>query len=229
MYFDKLDLWSHFKDGRALHFAPEKKLSERIEHHCPDTYVKADLSPTGPDVQKVDATNIPFPDCHFDFIIFNHILEHIPDDRRALSELHRVLKPGGCAVLQTPYSSVLANSFSDPAIDTDDLKNLFYGQEDHMRVYGRDLFSRITAAGFTLCLKRHENILGEFSYSYYGVNPKEDLILVTKRGIKDNHNKAIDAGACSAPSAIPVVGDPSLRHEFYQRRKETCRFGNRTA
>lgn len=180
MYFDKLDLWSHFKDGCVLHFAPESHLAKKIEHHRPVTYVKADISPDRIDVQKIDATDIPFPDSEFDFIICNHILEHIIDDRRALSELFRVLKPGGYAVLQTPYSSVLAESFCDPAINTEELRKHYYGQEDHVRYYGRDIFQKIEKAGFSLRLTRHQDILPEPDHFYYGVNPKEDLILATK-------------------------------------------------
>lgn len=180
MYFDKLDLWSYFKDGCVLHFAPEDHLAKKIEHHRPMTYVKADISPAGPDVHSIDVTNIGFPDSHFDFIICNHVLEHIPNDKHALSELFRVLKSGGYAVLQTPYSSVLAKSFCDPAIDTDNLRKHYYGQEDHVRYYGRELFQKIEKAGFSLRLTRHQDVLSELDHFYYGVNPKEDLILVTK-------------------------------------------------
>ena len=180
MYFDALQLWERMKDATVLHFAPEENIEIRIEKEKPRVYVKADLSPGKSDIQKIDVTDIPFSDCHFDFIICNHVLEHVLEDRLALSELFRVLKPGGWAVLQTPFSTLLANSFCDPAIDSDDLRKFFYGQEDHVRVYGRDLFSKIGEAGFTLHLKKHDDILSEQDYFYYGVNPKEDLILATR-------------------------------------------------
>jgi len=180
MYFDKLNLWNRFKNTCVLHFAPEKNLSKRIEHHHPLAYVKADISPKGSDVHRMNITNIVFPDNHFDFIVCNHVLEHISNDRRALSELFRILKPRGYAVLQTPYSSVLAKSFYDPSINTDELRKHYYGQEDHVRFYGSDLFQKIEKAGFSLRLKRHSEILSESDHYYYGVNPKEDLILVTK-------------------------------------------------
>jgi ubiquinone/menaquinone biosynthesis C-methylase UbiE len=125
-------------------------------------------------------TKIQYPDSHFDIVICNHVLEHVPDDRRALSELFRVLKPGGLAILQTPYSSVLTNSFSDPAIDTNELRYVCYGQEDHVRIYGRDFFARIEEAGFQMRLRTHEECLSDLDASYFGVNPMEDLILAAK-------------------------------------------------
>ncbi len=180
MYFDRLSLWGKVKGGDVLHFAPERHFSTRIEHQRPATYIKADLSPSSSDIQEIDATRIPFGDEHFDVIICNHVLEHIPDDKKALSELFRVLRPGGFAVLQTPHSSLLENSFCDSSLNSDELKTRFYGQEDHVRVYGRDLFHRIRQAGFELCVKRHADILSDIEPSFYGVNARENLILATK-------------------------------------------------
>lgn len=180
MYFDRLDLWAKIRDGDVLHFAPECHLPTRITQHHPASYVKADLTPSSPEVQPIDITQIPFDDNSFDLIICNHVLEHVPDDRRALSELFRVLRPGGWEILQTPYSDLLQNSFCDTALNTDELRRRFYGQEDHVRVYGRDLFQRIEEAGFEVHIKTHVHILTDIDASFWGVNPKENLILVTK-------------------------------------------------
>jgi SAM-dependent methyltransferase len=180
MYFDKLNLWSKLSGSAVIHFAPETSLAARIAHQGPRLYVKCDLFPKSPAIEKIDVTKIPYPDNHFDFIICNHVLEHVSDDRRALSELFRILKPHGSAILQTPYSSFLTNSFCDPSIDTDELRFLYYGQEDHVRLYGRDLFLRIQEAGFRLDRKTHEECLPELDPRYYGVNPEEDLLLADK-------------------------------------------------
>jgi len=180
MYFDRLSLWGKVKGGDVLRFAPERHFSARIERQRPTTYIKADLFPSSPDIQQIDATRIPFGDEHFDVIICNHVLEHIPDDRKVLSELFRVLRPGGFAVLQTPYSSLLENSFCDSSVNSDELRARFYGQEDHVRVYGRDLFRRIQEAGFELCVRRHADVLSDIEPSFYGVNARENLILGTK-------------------------------------------------
>jgi ubiquinone/menaquinone biosynthesis C-methylase UbiE len=133
-------------------------------------------------MEAIDATQIPHPNESVDFLICNHVLEHVPDDRRALSEFYRVLRRGGHAVLQTPFSPILCNAFEDGGITSDDLRNICYGQEDHVRLYGQDLFTRIEAAGFTLLLRQNGEFFSEQDSAYYGVNPREDLILVRKDG-----------------------------------------------
>lgn len=181
MYFDKLGLWEVVKGGRVLHVAPEAKLAERIAASGPAEYVRGDIAP-GPDRVKLDVTALDFPGGHFDLVICNHVLEHVHEDERAVSELFRVLKPGGCAVLQTPFSPVLARSFQDPNIDTDEKRRLYYGQEDHVRVYGQDLFERFRGAGFDLATARHDALFRSWEAAYYGVNPAEDLLLLRRGG-----------------------------------------------
>ena len=180
MYFDHLQLWECIKDARLLHFAPEKNLSEFIVKNHPKLYIQADLQSVKPEILKIDATQIPFCENSFDFILFCHILEHISNDKQVLAELFRLLKPGGFAVLQTPFSAILFNSFSDPAINTPRLRRIFYGQEDHVRIYGQNLFSKIIEAGFTLNLNQHQELMMDSDATYYGVNPEEPLILATK-------------------------------------------------
>lgn len=180
MYFDKLDFWRRFDGAAILHIAPESALSERIVSHEPRLYVKGDYSPRSADIQRIDVTALPFPDESFDVIICNHVLEHVGDDLAALSEMCRTLRPGGCAVLQTPYSNFLARTFTDPAIDSDELRQRYYGQEDHVRLFGRDLFDRMRRAGLTPHIETHESRLPEFDPVYYGVNAAEALLLAIK-------------------------------------------------
>jgi predicted SAM-dependent methyltransferase len=179
MYFDKLSLWKDLQ-GTTLHFAPEKHLSRKISNLNPKSYIKADLYSTDDSVEKIDITKIPYPDNSFDFLICNHVLEHITDIQVAINEIYRVLKSGGQAVLQTPYSSILAQSFQDENIDTDALREKFYGQKDHVRVFGKDFFTLLEEKGFKLKLKNHLETLSEFDTYVFGVNSKEDLILVEK-------------------------------------------------
>jgi SAM-dependent methyltransferase len=181
MFFDKLMLWKTMGQGKILHFAPEKHLSLRISELAPLEYIKADLSPSNPDIRKIDATAIPFPDSSFDFLIANHILEHILDYRKALAEFFRVLKPGGFAVLQTPYSKLLRNNFEDAGISSEELRLFFYGQEDHVRTFGESQFLKsLEDAGFSLQIKKHSDYFDIRTTYYYGVPGKEDLILVAK-------------------------------------------------
>jgi predicted SAM-dependent methyltransferase len=181
MYFDKLHLWEKMKGSGILHFAPEYHLSRKIEDQKPGTYVKGDLFPKDATIVKVDATAISYQDNTFDLVIANHILEHIPDYQKALREIYRVMKPGGTAILQTPFSKVLTSNFEDAAITTPSLRAYFYAQHDHVRVFGeRALLNALQQAGFTLELARHADWFTEKETYLYGVNKMEDLIRVRK-------------------------------------------------
>lgn len=179
MFFDHLALWPK-AGARVLHIAPERKVSERFLKINLSTYVRGDLFPSKPEITAVDITSINFPNHYFDLVLCNHVLEHVPDDLKALTEIYRVLKPGGQAVLQTPYSGVLATSLQDANINTDEMRLRYYGQEDHVRVYGMDLFSRIRDAGFLLEIRQHNDVLTDIDPIRFGVNRREPLILATR-------------------------------------------------
>ncbi|HNX34428.1 MAG TPA: methyltransferase domain-containing protein [Kiritimatiellia bacterium] len=181
LFFDKLGFWEKFANAAVLHFAPEKQLASRIGACRPARYVKGDLVPSREGVEKIDVTDIPYAAASFDWVLCNHVLEHVPDDAKALRELFRVLKPGGIAILQTPFASGLEKTLEDPEeINTDEKRTAFYGQEDHVRLYGRDLFDRIRAAGFQLELRKHGDCLPDIDASRYGVNREEPLFLCVK-------------------------------------------------
>lgn len=185
LYFDRLALWARFAGSSILHFAPERRLSERIVAAGPAKYVKADLYPADlfslyPDVERMDVTEIPYPDASFDFLICNHVLEHVLDDRQALSEIHRVLRTGGQAVLQTPFSTLLTKTIEDPGIRSEELRIIAYGQEDHVRLFGLDFLERIVESGLRLKPVRHSDVSTLDEASRYGMNSREDLILVEK-------------------------------------------------
>lgn len=180
LYLNRLRLISKFEGAEILHFAPEKRLTKIIKDKKPLRYVKADLFPTDPDIEKIDMTNISYGSETFDFVIANHVLEHIPDDLKALAELKRVLKSGGIAILQTPFSSILKSTFHDSGIDNDYLRLLIYGQEDHVRLYGLDIFDRFASIGLQADIKSHEATLPDIDPLYYGVNFREPLFLYKK-------------------------------------------------
>ena len=107
MFFDKLMLWETMKQGKILHFAPERHLSIKISEQAPLEYVRGDLYPQKSAIRKIDATAIPFSNDTFDFLIANHLLEHIPDYCKALSEFFRVLKPRGyCCSANTVFKAI---------------------------------------------------------------------------------------------------------------------------
>ncbi len=179
LYFDALSLWDRFPGARVLHVAPEVHLRRKIEALGPKTYLPGDLIPADPSVQPLDITKIDAEDGAFDIVLCNHVLEHVPDDARAMRELRRVLAPGGFAILQTPYSDKLDRSIEDAWISGSDdrTRQLLFGLRDHVRLYGRDLFERLRAAGFALDLRTHADTLGPDTSSRYGVNEREPLVL----------------------------------------------------
>jgi hypothetical protein len=180
LYFEKLGIWEKFNGARILHFAPEPKLYEKISVCKPAKYILADLYPTASNIQKVDIHNTPFEADFFDFVICNHVLEHVADDQQALSEIFRILKKGGLAILQTPYSAKLKATFSDPGIDTDDLRLQIYGQEDHVRLFGADIVSRFESCGLISRIVMHKTALAHIQPERFGVNAKESLFLFEK-------------------------------------------------
>jgi len=132
---------------RVLHFAPEQAFYKRFRKLANLEYTTTDLNSPLADV-KADICDLPFEDGHFDVILCNHVLEHIPDDRKALSELYRVLKPGGWGIFQVPQDLAREHTFCDPDITDPDQRRKIFGQYDHVRVYGRDYFDILREAGF---------------------------------------------------------------------------------
>jgi SAM-dependent methyltransferase len=145
---DRTDLLSpHPSRRRVLHFAPEPCLARRLAALPTLDYVTADLEPGQARVQ-IDITAIPDPDASFDVILCSHVLEHVPDDRQALCELARVLKPTGWALLIVPLAA--GPTVEDAAVTDPQERLRRFGQEDHVRIYGSDFPSRLEAAGFAV-------------------------------------------------------------------------------
>lgn len=173
MYIRATSLFEAISKISILHFAPERRLSRLISATIPVRYIKCDLYPQASDIEKINILSIPYPEESFDLVIANHVLEHVANDLAALAEVYRVLKPGGYAILQTPYSTKLHYTWSDPGIDTDKARLQAYGQEDHVRLFGRDVFERFRSVGLESYVSTHNQLLQEYDPRKYGVNEKE--------------------------------------------------------
>ena len=180
MFFDELGLWKHISDKKVLHIAPEVYFQQLIERYNPREYVRGDLYPSNCNITKIDITDIVYKDEYFDFIICNHVLEHVEDDKKAMHELYRVLKKNGYAVLQTPYSNALKQTYEDKTIQSSEKRLEKFGQEDHVRIYGLDFFERLEEAGFDLKIFKNDDLFSIEECKKYGVNFNENLILVYK-------------------------------------------------
>ncbi len=132
---------------KVLHFAPEQAFYKRFRKQKNLDYTTTDLFSPLADV-KADICNLPFEDNQYDVILCNHVLEHIPDDTKAMQELYRVLKPGGMAILQIPQDLSRATTFADDSITDQKERAKIFGQYDHVRIYGRDYFDKLRSIGF---------------------------------------------------------------------------------
>ena len=135
------------KKQKLLHFAPEQAFYKRFKKMKQLDYTTTDLNSPLADV-KADICDLPFSDHNFDTILCNHVLEHIPDDAKAMQELFRILKPGGLAILQIPQDLSRATTFEDNSITDPKKRAELFGQYDHVRVYGRDYFDKLRSIGF---------------------------------------------------------------------------------
>ncbi|MEN8249307.1 MAG: methyltransferase domain-containing protein, partial [Bacteroidota bacterium] len=143
---DKTDFFTQGK--KILHIAPELCFIKRFEaiHH--ENYITADIESPLAKV-KLDVMNMPFEDGEFDVVFCNHVLEHVSDDKKAMQEIYRVLKPGGWGILQVPlFHPLPEKTFEDANITSPNDREKSFGQSDHVRLYGKDYLDRLVGAGF---------------------------------------------------------------------------------
>jgi SAM-dependent methyltransferase len=130
----------------VLHFSPEYALERRFRELPHLSYVSADIDPQRADLQ-LDITAMALADESFDIVICSHVLEHVDDDRAAMRELRRVLKPDGLAIVMVPVDRTRAETYEDPSITAPADRLREFWQEDHLRLYGRDLADRLRGEG----------------------------------------------------------------------------------
>lgn len=137
------------KKLKTLHIAPEQCFLKIFKTQKNLDYITSDLESPIADV-KADICNLPFQDNSFDVIFCNHVLEHIPNDTRAMQELFRVLKKGGFGIFQIPQDISREKTFEDASITDKIERTKIFGQYDHVRVYGRDYFNKLRSVGFAV-------------------------------------------------------------------------------
>ncbi|RKS43434.1 methyltransferase family protein [Gillisia mitskevichiae] len=180
-------LWLYLKNEtglftekiKLLHFAPEQAFYKRFQKMENLKYTTTDLNSPLADV-KADICNLPFKDNSFNFILCNHVLEHIPDDTKAMKELYRVLSPGGIAILQIPQELNRATTFEDNSITSKKERARIFGQYDHVRVYGRDYFDKLRSIGFKVKEVDYTNMLTPSEIDSYRLAPGEVIPVCSK-------------------------------------------------
>jgi len=167
-------LWLYLKNEtdfftapkKVLHIAPEQCFLKLFKKQNNLQYITADLYSPIADV-KADICDLPFEDNSFDIIFCNHVLEHIEDDKKAMNELYRVLKPSGMGVFQIPQDLNREKTYEDFSITNPEERKIHFGQYDHVRVYGKDYFSRLRSVGFKVNeINYSENISSELVTKY---------------------------------------------------------------
>lgn len=164
---------------KVLHFAPEQAFYKRFRKLKNIIYTTTDLISPLADV-KADICELPFESNTYDFIICNHVLEHIPNDTQAMQEVYRVLKPGGTAILQVPYEANREVTFEDDSITDPKERAKIFGQYDHVRVYGMDYFEKLAAVGFKVTAVDYTKTLSEAEIDTFRLAKGELLPVCSK-------------------------------------------------
>lgn len=143
------------------------------------SFIGLHLQRTGPHVTVVgDATRIPLQSSSVDAALCTHTLEHIENDRAAMRELHRVLRPGGWVAVGVPLD-LDAPTFEDPTITDPEERLRSFGERSHVRAYGLDLPDRLEAAGFSVHLDRAADVPAEVR-GRFGLRLDENIFLSRK-------------------------------------------------
>lgn len=180
-------LWLYLKNEteffskplKILHFAPEQAFYKRFKKMRNIDYTTTDLNSPLADV-KADICNLPFPDNAFDVILCNHVLEHIPNDTKAMQELYRIMKIGGWGIFQIPQDLKREKTFEDDSITDKKERARIFGQYDHVRIYGRDYFDKLRSIGFTVEEVDYTQILPPDAVQKYRLAQGEIIPLVKK-------------------------------------------------
>ena len=180
-------LWLYLKNEtdiftkkiRLLHFAPEPAFHKIFKNCNNISYDTIDLNSPLAEI-KADICDLPIENDTYDYILCNHVLEHIDNDIKAMRELYRVLKKGGIGIFQIPIDVERKNTFEDPSITSPKQRNKIFGQYDHVRIYGMDYFDRLKSVGFSVNQIYYGEKLSEEEIFKYCLS-KNEIIPVCKK------------------------------------------------
>ena len=168
------------KNYKVLHIAPEQEFLRRFKKMKNLDYTSADLYSPIVDV-KADILDLPFENESFDIIFCNHVLEHIEDDQKAMSELYRVMRKDGWGIFQVPMKNSLEKSYEDFSIKDPKERQKHFGQYDHVRWYGIDYFDRLKKAGFEADINFYSKKFSKVEITRFGLMENEILPVVSKK------------------------------------------------
>lgn len=171
------------KKIKVLHIAPEQSFYKIFKKQKNISYTTYDLNSPLASI-KGDICDMPFKDNSFDFLLCNHVLEHIEDDQKAISEIYRVLNINGTAILQVPINENSKKTLEDNLITNKKERIEKFGQYDHVRLYGLDYFERLKKAGFKVSPIKYSSNFTKKEIEKFGII-EDEIIPVCKKLIKN--------------------------------------------
>ncbi len=200
---------------KVLDIAPTRVLSRKIAELPNIDYISIDLnSPLA--MQFMDITSLTFPDNHFDCIFCYHVLEHIPDDNKAISELFRVLKPSGWAIIQVPVNEDIEKTLEDTKVTDPKEREKLYGQNDHVRLYGRDFKERLEKGKFYVTVDDFVSTLPLNQIKTYALDPNENIYFCRKKSKSQNLSVPdIKRNKIKVVFAVTETGEMSAAGDYF--------------
>jgi SAM-dependent methyltransferase len=181
-------MWLYLKDHsnffsndklNVLHIAPEQCFHQRFKQQENLNYLTGDLVSPIADLH-FDLHQIPLEENRFDVIFCNHVLEHVDDANQCMSELFRVMKPGGWGIMQVPQDFDRDITFEDPSIKSEEDRERYYWQKDHVRLFGKDYPNWLENAGFKVEVFEKEKHYSTDQIQRFRLQEKEILYIVRK-------------------------------------------------
>ena len=186
----------------VIDVAPSRQVSPLIRELRPEGYLSMDFDPDA-DGRLVDVvaslTDIPVADSSTSLLVCYHVLEHVPDDRKAMREIARVLRADGVALLQVPWRNLPTDE--DPSAGPEERLARF-GQADHVRFYGHDFVSRLEESGLRVQEIVPRDVLPESITTLLGIIPAERVWICTRA---DSEPVDLDALRLRVPDALGGV------------------------
>ena len=165
---------------KLLDIAPDQAIQKKLNSLSNIDYTSVDLHSVLA-MKKMDLTNLTFEDNTFDSVLCYHVMEHIEEDRKALSEIYRVLKNGGWAIIQSPVDINREATYEDSSIISPQERLKAFGQDDHVRIYGVDYTERLKEAGFEVTEDEFVMELNEGNVQKFGLDTNEIIYFCSKQ------------------------------------------------
>jgi len=164
----------------VMHIAPEQCFLDKFKSQKNIKYTTGDLESPIADLH-FDLHNIPLEDDQYDVIFCNHVLEHVEDDHKCMTELHRIMKPGGWGIFQVPIDYKREETYEDPTITSPEEREKHFWQYDHVRLYGLDYPDKLRASGFEVEPYNYREEFPKEEYERMRLDPAELIYVVRKK------------------------------------------------